>query len=52
MSGRDRIDHEVEFVGAIDRAAHAVGHDGPDELGFVGGPDIYLREQREAVDED
>jgi len=48
----DRIDHEVEFVGAIDRAAHAVGHAGPDELGFVGEPDIYLREQLEAVDED
>lgn len=24
----------VEFVGAIDLAAYAVGHAGPDELGF------------------
>ena len=30
----DRVDHEVEFVGAIDLARHAIGHVGPDELGF------------------
>jgi len=30
----DRFDHEVEFVGAIDLARYAVGHIGPDELGF------------------
>ena len=30
----DRVDHEVEFVGAIDLARYAVSHVGPDELGF------------------
>ena len=30
----DRFDHEVEFVGAVDLARYAVGHSGPDELGF------------------
>ena len=30
----NRFDHEVEFVGAIDLARYAVGHAGPDELGF------------------
>jgi hypothetical protein len=30
----DRLDHEVEFVGAVDLARHAIGHAGPDELGF------------------
>jgi hypothetical protein len=30
----DRFDHEVEFVGAIDLACYAIGHVGPDELGF------------------
>jgi hypothetical protein len=30
----DGFDHEVEFVGAIDLARYAVGHVGPDELGF------------------
>ena len=30
----DRFDHEVEFVGAVDLARYAVGHVGPDELGF------------------
>lgn len=30
----DRFDHEVEFVGAVDFARYAVGHVGPDELGF------------------
>ena len=30
----DRIDHEVEFVGAVDLARYAVSHIGPDELGF------------------
>ncbi len=30
----DRFDHEVEFVGAVDLARYAVGHIGPDELGF------------------
>jgi hypothetical protein len=30
----DRVDDEVEFVGAIDFARYAIGHVGPDELGF------------------
>jgi hypothetical protein len=30
----DRFDDKVEFVGAVDLARHAVGHIGPDELGF------------------
>ena len=30
----DRFDHEVEFIGAVDLARYAVGHVGPDELGF------------------
>ena len=30
----DRFDDEVEFVGAVDLARYAVGHAGPDELGF------------------
>jgi hypothetical protein len=30
----DRIDHEVEFVGTVDLARYAIGHVGPDELGF------------------
>jgi hypothetical protein len=30
----DRFDHEIEFVVAIDLARYAVGHAGPDELGF------------------
>lgn len=30
----DRFDDEVEFIGAIDLARYAVGHSGPDELGF------------------
>jgi hypothetical protein len=30
----DRVDHEVEFVGAVDLARYAIGHVGPDELGF------------------
>ena len=30
----DGFDHEVELVGAIDLARYAVGHAGPDELGF------------------
>lgn len=30
----DRFDHEVEFIGAVDLARYAVGHAGPDELGF------------------
>ncbi len=30
----DRLDHEVKFVGAVDLARYAVGHSGPDELGF------------------
>ena len=30
----DRFDHEVEFVGAVDLARYAIGHVGPDELGF------------------
>ncbi len=30
----DRSDDEVEFVGAVDVARYAVGHFGPDELGF------------------
>ena len=36
MSGvrPDRIDHEVEFVGTVDLAIYAVGHIGPDKLGF------------------
>ena len=36
MSGvrADRFDHEIEFVGAVDFARYAVGHIGPDELGF------------------
>ncbi len=29
----DQVDHEVEFVGALDVARYAVGHSGPDELG-------------------
>ena len=37
MSGvrPDRFDHEVEFSGAVDFARYAVGHTGPDELGFA-----------------
>jgi hypothetical protein len=31
----DRIDHEVEFVAAIDLARYAISHVGPDERGFV-----------------
>ena len=30
----DRVDHEVEFVGTVDLARYAIGHVGPDELGF------------------
>ena len=30
----DRLDDEVEFVGAVDLARYAVGHTGPNELGF------------------
>ena len=30
----DRIDHEVEFVGAVDLARYAISHIGPDELSF------------------
>ena len=30
----DRFNDEVEFIGAIDLARYAVGHSGPDELGF------------------
>ena len=30
----DRFDHQVEFIGAVDLARYAVGHIGPDELGF------------------
>jgi len=30
----DRFDNEVEFIGAVDLARYAVGHAGPDELGF------------------
>ena len=31
----NRFDHEVKFVGAVDLARYAVGHTGPDELGFA-----------------
>ncbi len=30
----DRFDDEIEFIGAVDLARYAVGHAGPDELGF------------------
>ena len=30
----DRFNHEVEFVGTVDLACYAIGHVGPDELGF------------------
>ncbi len=30
----DRLDDEVEFVGAVDLARYIVGHTGPNELGF------------------
>ena len=30
----DRVDHEVELVGTVDLARYAIGHVGPDELGF------------------
>ena len=30
----DRFDDEVEPIGAVDLARYAVGHIGPDELGF------------------
>ena len=30
----DRVDHEVKFIGAVDLARYAIGHVGPDELGF------------------
>jgi hypothetical protein len=30
----DRFNHEVEVIGAVDLARYAVGHSGPDELGF------------------
>ena len=30
----DRFDHEIEFIGAVDLARYAIGHPGPDELGF------------------
>ena len=30
----DGFEHEIEFVGTVDLARYAVGHVGPDELGF------------------
>jgi hypothetical protein len=30
----NRLDHEIELVGAVDLALHTIGHAGPDELGF------------------
>ena len=30
----DRVDHEEQFVGAVDLARHTISHVGPDELGF------------------
>jgi hypothetical protein len=30
----DRFDHQVKPIGAVDLARYAVGHSGPDELGF------------------
>ena len=30
----DRFDDEIELIGAVDLARYAVGHVGPDELGF------------------
>src|SRR6266852_3931768 len=30
----DRFDYEVEFIGAVDFASHAVGHSGPDAVSF------------------
>jgi len=33
----DQLDNEAEFIGAVDLARYAVGHIGPDELGFDEG---------------
>ena len=30
----DRFDHQIEFVGTVHLARYAIGHVGPDELGF------------------
>ena len=30
----DRFDDEVDFIGTVDFARYAIGHSGPDELGF------------------
>ena len=30
----DRVDHEEQFVGAVDLARYTISHVGPDELGF------------------
>lgn len=51
----DRFDHEVEPVGAVDFASYAVGHSGPDELGFgeviepVDTPRVAILEQERRV---
>ena len=30
----DRVDHEEQFIGAVDLARYTISHVGPDELGF------------------
>lgn len=51
----DRFNHEVKPVGAVDRARYAVGHSGPDELGFgeviepVDTPRVVILEQEHRV---
>ena len=51
----DRFDHEVKAVGAVDLARYAVGHSGPDELGFgeviepVGALRVTVLEQEHRV---
>ena len=36
----DRFDHEAEFACAVDLARYAVGHMGPNELGFGEGIEL------------
>ena len=31
----NRFDHEIELVGAVDLARYAIGHAGPEKLGFA-----------------
>jgi hypothetical protein len=51
----DRFDHEIEPARAVDLASYAVGHSGPDELGFgeviepVDTPRVAILEQEHRV---